>query len=165
MVVWPAKKLNSRTNHETIHLDQSPRWSPGHLELLPVAALPSADGGVSRLPEPDFVLMPRWTTEQFNAYQARHSGPVAVVEPNPSHAPLGTIPVQEKTGARICIRVLSIRRRLLDTDNLCEKFFIDQLRYHGFITDDNPGLVTIETSQRKAISGEEERTEIVLSLV
>ncbi len=85
-----------------------------------------------------------------------------LVESNPRHAPLEAKEVQGSTRPRILIRVLSIRKRLLDTDNLCAKYAVDQLRYHQFILNDSPELTTIETTQRKCLKDEAEHTEITI---
>lgn len=53
-----------------------------------------------------------------------------------------------------------MRVRLLDEDNLCEKYHVDCCRYAGLIPDDAPSLVRIQTLQRKARRGEAEHTEV-----
>lgn len=59
---------------------------------------------------------------------------------------------------RFLIRVTSIKRRLLDEDNMCEKFAVDCCRYAGLLNQDSPGTTKIEVAQRKAEKGEEEHT-------
>jgi hypothetical protein len=71
--------------------------------------------------------------------------------------------VQSGTGNRILIRIESVRKRLLDEDNLVSKYHTDLCRYSGLIPSDAPGVCKIETSQRKAEKGEEERTEITIN--
>lgn len=56
------------------------------------------------------------------------------------------------------MRVTSIRRRLIDEDNLCEKYAVDCCRYAGLLPGDGPGQTQIEIRQRKALKGEEEAT-------
>lgn len=69
----------------------------------------------------------------------------------------------EKDGTgRVHIRIVSVRKRLLDPDNLVPKWYIDCLRYCGLIREDTPEAVTLETSQRKCAKGEAERTEITI---
>jgi hypothetical protein len=53
-----------------------------------------------------------------------------------------------------------VRRRLLDEDNLCEKYHVDCCRYAGLIPGDSPAEIQIQTRQRKAARGEEEHTQI-----
>lgn len=92
-----------------------------------------------------------------------HPRPAAIVESNPRHEPLETEEIQGSTGARVLVRVESIRSRLLDEDNLCEKYHVDLLRYAGVIAGDTPDEIKIEVSQRKAQKGEQER--IVIEVV
>lgn len=61
---------------------------------------------------------------------------------------------------RVLVRVKSHRVRLLDPDNLCPKYFIDCLRYAGFLPDDNPACVVLQNEQEKVATKKEERTEI-----
>lgn len=59
---------------------------------------------------------------------------------------------------RFLVRITSVRRRLIDEDNLCEKYVVDCARYAGAIPDDSPGTTRIETRQLKAEKEEDERT-------
>lgn len=68
---------------------------------------------------------------------------------------------KQNTG-RYLVRVVSYRRRLLDEDNLCCKFFVDSLRYTSCLPADSPNLCHIETSQVKVRLKSEERTEITV---
>lgn len=63
---------------------------------------------------------------------------------------------------RLRVGVRSFRRRLCDPDNLCPKYFIDCLRYAGFIPDDSPDHITLEVSQERVESVDEERTVITI---
>lgn len=89
--------------------------------------------------------------------QAGHPRTAAILESNPRDEPLATEEVQGPTGARFLVRVESIRKRLLDEDNLCEKYHVDLLRYAGVIPGDTPEEIKIEVGQRKANKGEAER--------
>lgn len=64
---------------------------------------------------------------------------------------------------RVSVRVVSYRRRLLDPDNLCAKWFLDACRYARLIRDDRPQDITYSVSQEKVACKEEERTEILIS--
>ena len=66
--------------------------------------------------------------------------------------------VQGGTRQSILVRVTSIRKRLLDEDNLCEKYHVDLCRYAGVISGDEAGQTKIEVAQRKAAKGETEKT-------
>lgn len=65
----------------------------------------------------------------------------------------------EKTGTeRVHIRFTSVRKRLLDPDNVIPKWTLDALRYAGVIRGDEPEKITLEVAQRKAEKGETEHT-------
>jgi Holliday junction resolvase RusA-like endonuclease len=85
------------------------------------------------------------------------TGPSSELERRSEHAPLVAHGVQAKPARVLLVRVTSIRKRLIDEDNLCEKYHIDCLRYAGLIPDDSPDKVRIQTTQRKAAKDEEER--------
>lgn len=92
-----------------------------------------------------------------------HSRQNTKLERDSGDAALATPQVQAGTDTRILVGVLSIRKRLLDEDNLCEKFLVDALKLIGAIPDDCPDKVTIATTQRKAAKGEAERTLITIT--
>ena len=71
--------------------------------------------------------------------------------------------VKEANSQRFLVSVESVRRRLLDEDNLCEKYHVDCCRYAGLLPGDSPAQVSIETTQRKATKGEEEHTVITIT--
>src|SRR5262245_39003348 len=97
--------------------------------------------------------MPRWTAEQFLDYQQRHarrslprSEPQQIVRN-------GTVrqePRKETNPTRRRIRIVSYRKRLIDPDNLCPKYFIDALRYEGIIDDDSAKHIILEVTQEKS---------------
>jgi len=91
-------------------------------------------------------------------FLARNTGSSPIVERDPRHAALDKGQVQKPTSQRFLVRVTSIRKRLLDEDNLCEKYHIDLCRYAGILSGDEAGTTKIETTQRKAQKDEEERT-------
>lgn len=72
-------------------------------------------------------------------------------------------PALKETGPeRLHLRIVSVRKRLLDPDNLVPKWTIDCLRYCGVIRDDTSAHLVLETDQRKAAKGEEEHTEVTI---
>ena len=87
----------------------------------------------------------------------------AVLERNLGNAPLAAEEVQRPIGARFLVRITSVRKRLLDEDNLCEKYHVDLCRYAGVIPDDAPDKVKIEVGQRKAQKGERESVVLEVS--
>jgi hypothetical protein len=90
--------------------------------------------------------------------QPADSRPPAVVEPDSRPSALGPRQTQSGTSQRFLVRITSVRCRLLDEDNLCEKYHVDLCRYAGVIPGDEAGKTKIEVTQRKAGKGEEEHT-------
>ena len=86
------------------------------------------------------------------------SGAAAKLEHAVSNGPLATGQAQKAATGRVHIRFVSTRKRLLDPDNLSEKWALDCLRYLGVIQGDEPDKITLETTQPKAAKGEEEHT-------
>ena len=72
------------------------------------------------------------------------------------HGALGALQIQKGIGGRFLVRVTAVRCRLLDEDNLCEKYHVDLCRYAGILPQDSPGTAKIEVCQRKADPGEQE---------
>lgn len=96
---------------------------------------------------------------------AKDARKVAVMESDSGDAPLAAEEVQRPTGERFLVSIASRRKRLVDQDNLCEKFAVDLLRYCKIIPNDSPDKCEIEVSQTKCRKGEpEEMTIEVISL-
>ena len=87
----------------------------------------------------------------------------AVMERYLRDGPLAKGKAQTTNTGRFLVRVTSFRRRLLDEDNLCEKYFVDCCRYAGLLPADSPDQCKIETTQEKVSLKEEERTVITIS--
>lgn len=66
---------------------------------------------------------------------------------------MGSLQVQEGPGQRVLVRITAVRKRLLDEDNLCEKYLVDLCRYAGIIVGDSPATTHIEVCQQKAEPG------------
>ena len=98
-----------------------------------------------------------------NANNTNDTGKAPILERTAGNAALVETQVQSGTGDRILVRIESVRKRLLDEDNLVSKYHTDLCRYAGLIPSDAPGVCKIETTQRKAEKGEEERTEITIT--
>ena len=88
------------------------------------------------------------------------SGQAPKLERDSGDGALGAVQVQKRTGEHFLVRVTSIRKRLLDYDNLCEKYHVDLLRYAGIILGDCPAETQIEVRQEKAEKGEPEEVRI-----
>ena len=65
------------------------------------------------------------------------------------------------TRLRVCVTRRSVR--LLDEDNICEKYAVDCLRYAGALRDDAPEFVRIEARQEKVESQSDECTVIEIT--
>jgi hypothetical protein len=79
-------------------------------------------------------------------------------------------PVDKKKGkgsdaGRYAVSFVSRRRRLLDPDNICPKYFLDSLRYSGLLPDDRPEVIELAVSQEKAATKEEEGTFITIERI
>jgi hypothetical protein len=82
------------------------------------------------------------------------------LERGDEHAPDGPAGAQGQSGQRFLVLVTSFRRRLLDEDNLCEKFHVDCCRHAGLLPDDSAKTTRIETRQVIVKDDEDLRTEI-----
>lgn len=102
-------------------------------------------------------LFPR-ISEAVLALSAEDSGQTPKLECAPRSPALATPQAQGGHPDRFLVRITSVRSRLLDCDNLCEKYHVDCLRYAGILATDSPDQVEIETRQRKKAKGEEEHT-------
>lgn len=97
------------------------------------------------------------------SFLALNAGPAAVVERHLGDAALGPAQAKAVHPGRVLVRVTSYRHRLLDEDNLCEKYHVDCLRYAGIVQDDSAEKARIEVSQIKVGRKEEERVEITVT--
>lgn len=96
-------------------------------------------------------------------HNTNDTGATTKLEQDTRHGTLAEKPIETRSTGRVHIRFVSVRKRLLDPDNICEKWTLDCLRYIGVIPGDEPDKITLETTQRKAEKGEEERTEITIT--
>lgn len=87
-------------------------------------------------------------------------GPGAVLERRAGDAALGKAQTKGADSGKFFVRVTSFRRRLLDEDNLCEKYHVDCCRYAGLLPSDSAAKARIVTTQEKVGSEAEERTVI-----
>lgn len=90
--------------------------------------------------------------------------PAPLVERGQPNAPLAAAQTEASDPRKCVVRVVSFRRRLLDEDNICEKYHIDALRYLGVLASDAPGHTQIITSQTKVKTKGEERTVIEITI-
>ena len=107
-------------------------------------------------------------TERFIATNAdriptHRAGPTPIVERAARPRPLAKKKPQAGGAAKFLVRVTSRRVRLLDEDNLAEKWFVDCCRYAGLIPDDSAAKARIVTTQEKVRSAADECTVIEIS--
>ena len=93
-----------------------------------------------------------------------HPHPLPELERNPRPRSLAKNEEQEGGAGRVHLRIVSIRKRLLDPDNLSVKWLIDCLRYSSIIRGDEPDKITLQVEQRKCSKGESEATQIFITL-
>jgi hypothetical protein len=93
----------------------------------------------------------------------RNTGPAPVVERNTGDGALGAGRAKGKDPTRVLVRVTAFRVRLLDEDNLCEKYHVDCCRYAGVIPGDAPHQTKIETTQQKVRTKDQERVLIEIT--
>lgn len=90
--------------------------------------------------------------------QGTHDAVRGELEPSNGVGNVGKGKAKVADSRRFLVCVTSIRRILLDEDNLCEKYVVDCCRYSGLLPGDRPGQTKIEVRQRKAGKEERERT-------
>src|SRR5690349_16140772 len=95
----------------------------------------------------------------------RDTRPAPVVERRAGNGPLGKRPPKKRDTRTFLVRVTAFRVRLLDEDNLCEKYHVDCCRYSGLLPSDAAGKARIETRQEKVGSESEQRVEIVITQI
>lgn len=94
---------------------------------------------------------------------ARRAAPDPVVEQGHANESSRPAPPSAKHSGRYTVRVVSYRRRLLDEDNICEKFHVDSLRYANCLPSDAPQHCAIITTQVQVKLKKDERTEICVT--
>ena len=91
------------------------------------------------------------------------AGKAAKLERNLGNGPLAKSEAEKGNSERVLVRVTSVRKRLIDEDNLAEKYHVDCCRYAGLIHGDEPSKTKIEVCQRKAEKDEAEHTIIEIT--
>lgn len=80
------------------------------------------------------------------------------------HESVATVKRKKENPRCRILRITSYRTRLLDTDNLCPKYFVDALRYAGTIRDDSTKHIDLQVRQEKVKHRKEEKTVIEIEL-
>ena len=71
------------------------------------------------------------------------------LERDPQRPSLPTGEVEAGNPERVHVRIISVRKRLIDPDNLSGKTLTDCLRNAGFLLDDNAEEISYQIEQRK----------------
>lgn len=72
---------------------------------------------------------------------------------------------KEKDARRYAVRVTAFRKRAVDPDNLCAKYFIDALRYARVIHDDRAQDIDYSITQKQVEKTSQEKTLIEIELL
>ena len=117
-----------------------------------------------------------WTEAQYQEHlqrerQRNHNNPDSsqgaspIAQQTAWYGPLAAGKVENDYPRRFVVRVTSVRRRLLDEDNLAAKFFTDGCRYAGVLPSDAPGKTSVIEDQRQVKSKTDECTEIRITVI
>jgi hypothetical protein len=132
---------------------------PAHLVQKPAPAHQEAKGKRTKR-NPNLSLAE--ATANFERLEANYLSSLALVERDLRNGPLAKGQTETGDPRKFLVRVTSFRVRLLDEDNLCEKYHVDLCRYAGLLRGDDPSQTHIVTTQEKVRTKKEERTEIVI---
>jgi hypothetical protein len=167
MTTWPANaRLCHRCGQHFIGR-ACPKCPPlanqsgNHCQPSRVAtAGQSGDGGKDRTPA--LASAPPAAPNSYDN-QTDRAGEAAKLERNSGNGPLAKSEAEKGNPERVLVRVTSVRKRLIDEDNLAEKYHVDCCRYAGLIHGDEPSKTKIEVCQRKAAKDEAEHTIIEIT--
>lgn len=87
-------------------------------------------------------------------------GKPSELERTAGEIPLAKTEGKEAGSGRFLVCFVSVRKRLLDPDNISEKWMLDCLRYCRAIPGDEPEKIELQTTQRKCRKSEDPHTEI-----
>ena len=90
-------------------------------------------------------------------------GQIAKLERTACDESLAASKGKKEASGRVHFKFVSVRKRLIDPDNVSVKWLLDCCRRIGLVAGDEHDKVTIETAQRKAEKGEAEHTLIEIT--
>ena len=105
----------------------------------------------------------REATQIYANTNTDNKGQIAKLERAACNEPLATGKGKKEAFGRVHFKFVSVRKRLIDPDNVSVKWLLDCCRRIGLVAGDEHDKVTIETAQRKAEKGEEEHTIIEIT--
>jgi len=91
------------------------------------------------------------------------AGTIAKLERAIGDEPLAESKGKKEASGRVHFKFISVRKRLIDPDNVSVKWLLDCCRRIGLVKGDEHDKITLETAQRKAEKGEEEHTIIQIT--
>lgn len=101
--------------------------------------------------------------QDYGKPNTENHGQIAKLERTACDEPLATGKGKKEAPGRVHFKFISVRKRLIDPDNVSVKWMLDCCRRIGLVAGDEHDKVTVETSQRKAEKGEEEHTIIEIT--
>lgn len=118
------------------------------------------------------VVMVTWDEKQVADYERKMAAnrdkglpPSPIVKHVIPVEPLGKKEGKATDPDRFRICITSVRKRQIDPDNLCGKFFTDALRYSGIIPEDTAEVIEYSIRQRKVATDEEPHTLITIERI
>jgi hypothetical protein len=104
----------------------------------------------------------REATQIYANTDTQNTGKTSELKRATCDEPLAQGKGEKEVSGRVHFSFVSVRKRLIDPDNLVPKFYIDACRRIGLVKGDEHDKITLETTQRKAAKGEEEHTQITI---
>lgn len=101
--------------------------------------------------------------QDYGKHYAENNGQIAKLERPARNESLAAGEGKKEASGRVHFKFISVRKRLIDPDNVSVKWLLDCCRRIGLVAGDEHDKVTIETAQRKAEKGEEEHTIIEIT--
>lgn len=146
---------------EAATIAKKPAWLRSQLAAAGLAVAPTR----AAEPAPATTTLPNEPKPATRSRSASNSRSAQGPKPQRPVRQTSVEPHERETlyAGRVSVCITSYRRRLLDPDNLCAKWFLDACRYSQLIRDDRPEDITYTVTQTKVASTEEERTEIVIT--
>ena len=105
----------------------------------------------------------REATQIYANTNTDNNGQIAKLERAACDESLAEGEGKKEASGRVHFKFISVRKRLIDPDNVSVKWLLDCCRRIGLVAGDEHDKVTIETAQRKAEKGEEEHTLIEIT--
>ena len=96
-------------------------------------------------------------------HNTNDTGKAAKLERIASNEPLASSEGEKEASGRVHFKFVSVRKRLIDPDNVSVKWLLDCCRRIGLVAGDEHDKITLETAQRRANKNEEEHTEVTIN--